>query len=93
MNLNHVLDKDAIRPEFIRLPKAGTRCPYTGLSRSSLNELLLASPANDFKPPVRSVVQKKRYATRGIRLIHFASLINHLESLGDKVHVVDSDER
>lgn len=69
------------QPEFIRLPHPGSRCPHTGLSRSSLNDLILPCKANGFKPPVRSVVQKKKYAVRGIRLIHFESLIDHLNSL------------
>jgi len=80
--------EQGIRPEFIRLPKPGQRCPYTGLSRSSLNELILPCSANDFRPPVRSVVQKKRHATRGIRLVHFVSLTDYLNSLANDAQVV-----
>lgn len=60
-------------PEFIRLPKSGERCPYTGMSRASLNELILGPGA-----PVHSVVLRREGASRGIRLIHLESLLNYL---------------
>jgi hypothetical protein len=63
-------------PEFVRLPKPGSRCHWTGLSRSALCELILPSRA-----PVRSVVLKRRGAKRGIRLIHLPSLIAYLHTL------------
>jgi hypothetical protein len=40
------------RPEFIRLTLPGKRCPYTGLSRTTLNELTIPGLANDNRPPV-----------------------------------------
>jgi hypothetical protein len=69
------------RPIFIRLPRAKTRCSYTGLSRTSLNELVVPCAANDFAPPVRSYVKKKRGAARGIRLVDLGSLLSYLRSL------------
>jgi hypothetical protein len=69
-----------IDPEFIRLPKAGDRCPITGLSRSALNQLILACPANDFKPPVKSFVLRQRGARTGIRLIDHKSLVDHIRA-------------
>lgn len=60
-------------PEFIRLPKPGERCPLTGLTRGSLNDLILGS-----NPPVKSLVLKQDGASRGIRLIHRQSLIDWL---------------
>jgi len=66
-------------PEFIRLPKSGL-CPWTGLSRSKLNELILPSEANGFKPPVASVCLRKRGAMRGTRLIVLDSLLHYLTS-------------
>jgi hypothetical protein len=71
-------------PEFIRLPKPGSREPFTGLSRSKLNELILPLGSNGFKPPVRSVVLRKRGAIRGVRLIFLDSLIQYLHSMADK---------
>jgi len=74
-------------PEFLRLPKPGTTCPFSGLSRSSLNELILPCAANNWKPPVRSFPLRKRGAQRGIRLIIWSSLKAHLyaqEAAGSK---------
>lgn len=65
-------------PEFIRLPKTGTLDPFTGLSRSKLNELVLPCPANDYKPPVKSVCLRQRGAVKGVRLIEFKSLMDYL---------------
>lgn len=65
--------------EYIRLPKPGERCPVTGLSRTSLAEVI------DERDPVsgeRLVLQytKKRHGKqRGIRMIQRASLLTHLE--------------
>ncbi len=69
------------KPEFIRLPKPGTRCPFSGLSRTSLGELTIPGPANDYKPPVKSHLLKKRGAVRGIRLVDYDSLIAYLNGL------------
>ena len=70
-----------IKPEWVRLPAPGKRCPYTGLSRSTLNELTIAGPVNDGVPPVKSVVLRKRGALRGIRLINYDSLMQYLARL------------
>lgn len=70
------------KPEWIRLPAPGRRCPYTGLSRSTLNELTIPGRANENKPPVKSVVLRKRGALRGIRLISYDSLMQYLAGLG-----------
>jgi len=70
------------RPEWIRLPAPGARCRFTGLSRSTLNELVVPSLVNAGKPPVRSVVLRKRGALRGIRLISYDSLMQYLDTLG-----------
>ena len=69
------------RPEFVRLPAPSERCPYTGLSRSTLCELSIPSKKNDFRPPVKSVLLRKRGAVRGIRLLSYDSLLQHLNSL------------
>jgi hypothetical protein len=76
-----VSQKTAIRPEFIRLPKSKTLCPFTGLSRSKLNELVLPSELNRFKPPVKSISVRNRGQSRGVRLISFDSLIEYLSQL------------
>lgn len=66
------------RPEFIRLPKPGKRCPFTGLTRSGLNNLILPCALNGHRPPVRSVCLRQRGAVRGTRLICYDSLISYL---------------
>ncbi|KAB2910643.1 MAG: hypothetical protein F9K30_22405 [Dechloromonas sp.] len=63
------------RPEWLRLPAPRARCPFTGLSRSTLNGLTIPGPANDGTPPVKNVVLRKRGALRGIRLIGYDSLM------------------
>ena len=70
-----------IKPEWLRLPAPGDRCRFTGLSRSTLNELTIPGPANDGTPPVKSVVLRKRGALRGIRLISYDSLMTYLATL------------
>ena len=71
----------SIKPEFIRLPLPGGRCRYTGLSRTTLCELAIPSPTNEFRPPVKSVLIRKRGAQRGIRLINYDSLLDYLRNL------------
>lgn len=63
-----------INPEFIRLPKAGSRCPITGLSRTSLVELV-------DKGVVKAVKLRKRGSLRGITLLVRESLLGYLHSL------------
>ena len=69
------------KPEWLHLPVPGARCRFTGLSRSTLNELTIAGPANDGLPPVKRVVLRKRGALRGIRLISYDSLMAYLSGL------------
>jgi hypothetical protein len=78
----------AITPETIRLPKIGEHDPYFGMTRSALNELILPTPRNDFKPPVRSFVLRRKGSRTGIRLIDFASLKNFILA-----HVETADEK
>jgi hypothetical protein len=73
-----------IEPETIRLPKPGELDPYFGMGRSALNELILPTPRNKFKPPVRSFVLRQRGAKTGIRLIDFASLRTYIRNHEDK---------
>ena len=73
----------SVKPGFVRLPKSGARCPYTGLSRSKMNQLVLPCKENDFKPPVESKSDRKRGTIRGTRYIVFDSLIGYLNGLDD----------
>jgi hypothetical protein len=69
-------------PVFVRLPRNGSRCPWTGLSRTTLNGLILQTKENDCRPPVRSICLRKKGHARGARLIVFDSLVNYLSGLG-----------
>lgn len=60
--------------EYLRLPKPGHRCRYTGLSRTTLIEGL---ERGDY----RGITVRKPGATRGIRLINIASLQAYLARL------------
>ena len=72
---------ETTKPEWLRLPAPCARCRYTGLSRSTLNELTIPGPANGGTPPVKSVVLRRRGALRGTRLINFDSLMAYLAEL------------
>ena len=75
-------------PEFIRLPKSGQRCLYTGMSRASLNELVLGVGA-----PVHSVVLRREGASRGIRLIHLESLLHYLhQQMEEQINAIQEGE-
>ena len=63
-----------INPEFIRLPKARSRCPLTGLSRTSLVEVV-------DKGAVKAVKLRKRGSLRGITLLVRESLLGYLHGL------------
>jgi hypothetical protein len=73
-------NSDPVRPEWIRLPRSGQACRYTSLKRSLLNSLVLPCAANRYKPPVRSVVLRKKGNLTGVRLIHLQSLLDYIES-------------
>ena len=77
--------RDISHPEYIRYPSPGSRCALTGLTRSTLAELVVPCEANGEKPPVKSLVLKKRGATRGIRLINYDSLVDYLRTLETSV--------
>lgn len=69
-------------PIFIRLPAPTARCPYTGLSRTTLTELTVPSKENGYRPPVKSHLLAAPGAKRGIRIIDLESLMAYLSGLG-----------
>jgi hypothetical protein len=73
-----------ITSEWMRLPKAGAR--FWGLSRTTLNDLCLEGK-------VRSVLIKKRYAMRGIRLIFLQSLRDYLNSGMTNENAIDHNAK
>jgi len=78
-------------PAFIRVPRSGSRCPVTNLTRTAIDKLTRPQPENDFKPPVRSRILKARGATRGVRLVETRSLLDHIASLPNGMEVNDAD--
>jgi hypothetical protein len=65
-------------PEFLRLPPPGHLCAWTGLSRSAINELILGTPRNAFKPQVKSFCLRQKGAKTGIRIVDYSSLRSHI---------------
>ena len=68
-------------PVYIRLPRQGTLCPHSALTRSKLNNLILSTPKNNHQPLVRSLNSCAPGKTRGNRLIIWASLKAYLNTL------------
>jgi hypothetical protein len=62
------------RPEFHRLPPPRGRCQLTGLSRTTICELIA-------ERKVRAKKLRKPGAIRGITLVDTQSLIDYLNSL------------
>ena len=63
---------------WIRLPRPSARCPVSGLSRSTLAELVRPCSRNDFNPPVESRQLKRRGTSRGVLLLSRASLLSYI---------------
>jgi hypothetical protein len=61
-----------LQPRFVRLPKPGTLCPFTGLSRTQIYLLCKSGK-------VKSHSLKRRGTCRGVRLIDFQSLVAAIE--------------
>lgn len=62
--------------EFVRLPRPRSRCPLTGLSRTSMVDLL-------DQGLVKSICLRRKGARRGIRLIVKDSLLGYLRGLAN----------
>jgi hypothetical protein len=63
----------ATEPEFIRLPRPKGRCPFSGLSRTTLAELV-------DNGAVKAAKLRKKGSLRAITLIHRESLLSYLRS-------------
>lgn len=62
------------RPTWIRLPRPGEACVWTGLSKSTLWNIVKTGE-------VRTATLKLPGKKKGARLIHLESLIRYLETL------------
>ena len=66
---------------WIRLPRAGTKCEVSGLSRSTLAELVRPCERNGFRPPVEARMLRRKGSSRGVLLINRAALLEFLNEL------------
>ncbi len=66
---------------WLRLPRPGERCPVSGLSRSTLVELVRPCERNGHRPPVEAKHLKRKGTSRGVVLISRASLLAYLDAL------------
>lgn len=76
-----------IAPVWIPMPKQGRkgviapRCQHSGLTRAMLYQLCVPSKANNWTPKVKSKCIKRNGSKRGVRLVHYRSLMDYIESL------------
>lgn len=77
MHAPNIVNTPVSKPEFIRIPRAGERCPYTGLSRAWIYEAANAGL-------IRTVSIRSRGRVRGVRLIDYDSLVSYLRSQSDQ---------
>jgi len=61
-----------LQPRFVRLPKPGTLCPFTGLSRTQMYLMCKSGK-------VKSHSLKRRGTCRGIRLVDYQSLVTVIQ--------------
>ena len=69
-------NREASRPEWVRIPKPRTTCPFSGLSRAHMHRLVQAGD-------VESMSLRKRGAKFGIRLVSYDSLMAYIRSTGE----------
>ena len=72
-------DKNDITATWIRLPSVGSRCPVSGLSRTSLAELVRPCARNNYEPQVDARSLKTNGSKRGVLLINRAALLAYIE--------------
>lgn len=64
---------------FVRVPGAGTRCPFTGLSHAGMYQLL-----DNAGPKIRTVSLALPGQARGTRLIWLPDVFAYLHNLASK---------
>jgi hypothetical protein len=74
-----VSEPQILQPRFVRLPRSGELCPFTGLSRTQIYLLCKSGK-------VKSHSLKRRGTCRGVRLIDFASLVAAIEEFASAEH-------
>ncbi len=67
------------KPEYIPIPRTGTKCPRSGLSRSGIYNLISVTKANGYKAVVKSRSIPLPGKRRGRRVVVYRSLMDYLE--------------
>lgn len=67
-------------PEYIPIPRTRTKCPYSGLSRSGIYNLIRPTKANGYRPVVDSTMVRLRGKNRGSRRVSYRSLMQYLQA-------------
>ena len=75
-NLSGANNREAFRPEWIRVPKSRTTCPHSGLSRAHIHRLIKDGE-------IESMSLRKRGAKTGVRLVSYDSLMAYIRSTGE----------
>lgn len=68
------------KPEYISVPRTGTKCVYCGLSRSGIYNLIGPNKANGYKAVVASSVVPLPGRSRGRRMVCYDSLMEYLNA-------------
>jgi hypothetical protein len=72
-------------PPIVTLPRPKEKCPYTGMSRTSLLELVAPGTRNGNRPAVRAIYKRShKYAVRGRWLIPAENLFRYLLGLSEE---------
>ncbi|HEY8965977.1 MAG TPA: hypothetical protein VIM58_06010 [Candidatus Methylacidiphilales bacterium] len=67
------------QPPFIRPPKPKERCPLTGMSRTTMMELITPCRRNGNRPPIKAVLKlSSPIAKRGMWMIPTRDLLYYL---------------
>ena len=66
----------AVKPEWIRFPKAGHLCSFSGLTRSFLYALAAEGK-------IKTLSLRERGKARGVRLISYDSLMAYISQAGE----------
>lgn len=81
------------KPEYISIPRTGTKCPYCGLSRSGIYNLIDPNKANGRKAVVKSTKVRLPGKKGGRRMVHYDSLMKYLGARVVPVELLNLRER
>ena len=68
------------KPQYISIPRTGTKCPHSGLSRTAIYTLISPTKANGYSILVESTRGALRGKSRGSRRICYESLMRYMRS-------------